>query len=130
MDEVGPVAGAVVRVQATENWTSTDGSGQFILGGLEPDTNVFITAWAPGFYVVGEEAVPGDKELEINLHALMRLKTIWITNGCLLCSIQDRVRTRAVRNATEGKVQISPTHFLWMNGCWMPIPNQPLTPVS
>ena len=69
LDEVGPVEGAVVRVQATENWTSTDESGLFVLSGLETGRNVFINAWASGFYIVGEDAAPGNSDVEIHLHA-------------------------------------------------------------
>ncbi|MBL7161643.1 MAG: carboxypeptidase regulatory-like domain-containing protein [Anaerolineales bacterium] len=69
VDEHGPVAGAVVRVQATENNTSTDEQGRFTLTGLQPGEQVFITAWASGYFIVGVEASPGAEDVEIYLEA-------------------------------------------------------------
>ena len=39
-DEGGPAAGAVVRVQTTENHTVTDPDGKFTLSGLDTDQTV------------------------------------------------------------------------------------------
>jgi len=66
LDEHGPVSGAVVRVQATENSTLTDSQGRFTLTGLPDEGQFFITAWASGYYIVGVEASPGE-EIEIRL---------------------------------------------------------------
>jgi hypothetical protein len=61
LDERGPVVGATVRVQATEIATSTDEEGRFVLSGLTPGQSVRVTAWAPGYYIVGGEGhLPGD----------------------------------------------------------------------
>ncbi len=69
----GPVAGATVRVQATERVTLTDSGGRFALAGAEPqDGLVVLTAWAPGFFCGGPvEASPGDGAvvLELEPHA-------------------------------------------------------------
>jgi hypothetical protein len=69
LDEHGPVAEATVRVQTTEIHTTTNADGQFTLSGVTPEKNLFITAWASGYYIVGIEAFPGDEDIEIQLHA-------------------------------------------------------------
>jgi hypothetical protein len=58
VDADGPVAGASVRVRATENQTSSDGSGAFTLDGLIPDEIVEVTAWADGYYVASLDIKP------------------------------------------------------------------------
>jgi hypothetical protein len=68
LDEHGPVANAVVRVQATENYTVANAEGKFTLSKLAPDEAVYVTAWASGYYIVGVEASPGDEDIEIHLH--------------------------------------------------------------
>ncbi|MCS7219845.1 MAG: carboxypeptidase regulatory-like domain-containing protein [Anaerolineae bacterium] len=50
-DAAGPVAGAIVRVQATENKTTTADDGSFTLSGISPTGLISVTAWAPGYYV-------------------------------------------------------------------------------
>ena len=70
IDEGGnPVSGAVVRVQTTEVKTLTDEDGQFVLTGLPIGEEFFVTAWSSGFFIVGVAAQPGDKNVEIELHA-------------------------------------------------------------
>jgi len=68
LDANGPVPGAVVRVQTTQNSNITDAEGRFTLTDLEPGKPVFVTAWAPGYFIVGVEATPGDEDIEIHLH--------------------------------------------------------------
>jgi hypothetical protein len=51
VDEDGPIAGAVVRQQTTENRTISEGDGAFILSDLPSDVPVTITAWAEGYFV-------------------------------------------------------------------------------
>jgi mono/diheme cytochrome c family protein len=70
LDEAGPVAGAVVRAQATNLFASTDVDGRFALTvselGEEP---VNLTAWAPGYFCAGPvEARAGQNDLELHLH--------------------------------------------------------------
>lgn len=50
-DASGPVAGAVVRVQATENKTTTATDGSFLLSGISATGLISVTAWAPGYYI-------------------------------------------------------------------------------
>ena len=68
IDNNGPLAGAIVRVQTTENTTTTDNDGHFILTGLTSEEEVFVTAWASGYYIVGENASPGNVDVELHLH--------------------------------------------------------------
>jgi hypothetical protein len=47
----GPVAGAVVRQQATSNATTSAADGSFSLGGLREGIQVVITAWHEGYLI-------------------------------------------------------------------------------
>ena len=49
-DEHGSVEGAVVRIQATGNATSTDNTGRFLLTDLDPGAPVTVNAWKQGYY--------------------------------------------------------------------------------
>jgi hypothetical protein len=56
VDDVGPVAGAVVRLQAAPHATITDGQGRFVLTTKEAvldDGERKLTAWAHGYYCGG-----------------------------------------------------------------------------
>jgi len=69
-DAQGPINGAVVRVQATEKYVTTNDSGQFTLTGLPVADSVKITAWAKGYYIGGGKAYwPGTKNVILELHA-------------------------------------------------------------
>jgi hypothetical protein len=70
-DVDGPVAGAIARVQATDNATSTDSDGHFVLTTSNPDEPVILTAWAKGYYIAAAEApyLPGASDVEIVLTA-------------------------------------------------------------
>jgi len=57
LDERGPVPGAVVRVQATENSTITDEDGRFTLSGLTPGESVTVSAWKHLYYCAKVEGV-------------------------------------------------------------------------
>jgi len=47
----GPLAGALVRQQATENMVLTDGEGRFELRDLPREGTLKITAWVEGYFV-------------------------------------------------------------------------------
>ena len=68
-DANGPVAGATVRVKATEIETRTEPDGHFVLAGLEPNEPVVLTAWAKGYYIGGgkTEYKPGAPNIVIVL---------------------------------------------------------------
>ena len=70
-DANGPVAGAVVRVKATESKTITDEKGHFVLSDLSTNKPVVLTAWAEGYYIGGGQTkhIPGNTDIEIVLTA-------------------------------------------------------------
>jgi len=63
------IAGAVVRVKATEKFTTTDENGNFILSDLQPEEPVTLTAWAEGYYIGGgkDEYITGSQDIRIVL---------------------------------------------------------------
>jgi len=67
LSERGPVAGATVRVQATDNKTSTAADGSFTLGSLTPGVPVRVTAWAEGYFVGSVTAEPGLETATISI---------------------------------------------------------------
>jgi len=70
-DANGPIAGTTVRIKATENKTTTDTKGHFVLSDLLENEPVVLTAWAEGYYIGGgkEQYFPGDSDIEIVLTA-------------------------------------------------------------
>jgi hypothetical protein len=68
-DPNGPVAGATVRVQATDIKTTTDENGRFVILGLKPDEPIILTAWAEGYYIGGGKTqhLTGTSDVEIIL---------------------------------------------------------------
>ena len=70
LDEANtPIAGAVVRVKATEKYTTTDENGKFELADLHPEESVILTAWAEGYYISGgkDEYVSGTTKIKLIL---------------------------------------------------------------
>ncbi len=67
LDADGPLAGATVRVRATENKTLTAADGSFVLRGLSASVPVSVTAWAEGYYVGWVSAAPGPEPVAITL---------------------------------------------------------------
>jgi mono/diheme cytochrome c family protein len=69
-DSRGPVSGAVVRVQTTQIFTTTDDSGRFNLTGLILNEQVKLTVWAAGYYIGGGKLyATGSKDIELTLVA-------------------------------------------------------------
>jgi hypothetical protein len=70
-DANGPVAGAVVRVKATENKAITNEKGHFVLSGLSDNEPIVLTAWAKGYYNGGgtDRYLAGKTDIEIVLKA-------------------------------------------------------------
>jgi hypothetical protein len=52
-----PLAGATVRIQATQHATLSDAQGRFILNGLEPGQPVTISAWKDLYYCAKQAGV-------------------------------------------------------------------------
>jgi hypothetical protein len=70
-DEHGPVAGALVQVQATRRSTTTDASGQFLFSGLDISSPVSLSAWQAGYYIAGgQTCLPGQQNIELRLKRL------------------------------------------------------------
>ena len=64
----GPVSGAVVRVQATENHVISDKDGRFTFNDLDPEKAVSLSAWSEGYYIAGGEIhQPGRDDVELTL---------------------------------------------------------------
>jgi hypothetical protein len=57
LDQDGPVSGATVRVQATNNATATAADGTFSLAGLTQGVTVTISAWKDAYYCAKVEGV-------------------------------------------------------------------------
>ena len=64
----GPVEGATVRVQATDNATLSQADGTFILSGLTAGTTVTVTASASGHYIGWVAVAPGPAPVTIQLN--------------------------------------------------------------
>ena len=66
-DSQGPIAGARVRVRATENLTFTDSLGHFTLAGLTDGQEVEIAAWFDGYYIASDHITPTVSGLTLTL---------------------------------------------------------------
>jgi hypothetical protein len=67
VDANGPVAGATVRVQLTENYTMTATNGSFTLSNLTITQPVTVTAWANGYYNGWSQAAAATAPVTITL---------------------------------------------------------------
>jgi hypothetical protein len=67
VDANGPVAGARVRVRATDNTTMTHTDGSFILTGLDGEQEVEIAAWAEGYYIASVFTTPPVEDVFLTL---------------------------------------------------------------
>jgi hypothetical protein len=66
-DAKGPVAGATVRIQATENKAVTGVDGSFILQGVSGTRSLTVTASLIGYYINWVKVKPGTKSVNITL---------------------------------------------------------------
>ncbi|MBE0411801.1 MAG: carboxypeptidase regulatory-like domain-containing protein, partial [Anaerolineales bacterium] len=65
-----PITGAVVRLKASNLAVETDADGYFQLLDIPANQPLFVTAWSPGYYINGLDAVqPGSMDLRIVLQA-------------------------------------------------------------
>ncbi len=67
LDAAGPVAGARVRVRATDNLTFTDDLGRFWLGGVTAGQASEVTAWADGYYITSTVVTPSISGVALTL---------------------------------------------------------------
>jgi hypothetical protein len=69
VDAKGPVPGALVKVQLTDNSTLSDADGSFVLSGLTSAATVTVTAWAAGYYIAWTTGVTGGEPISLTLEA-------------------------------------------------------------
>lgn len=69
IDSSGPVSGAIVRVRATENYTTTAADGQFNLVISGAPQEIEVTAWAEGYYVASSLVTPPASGVTITLRS-------------------------------------------------------------
>lgn len=69
VDTNGPVSGALVKVQLTDNSTLSDADGAFVLSGLTSGATVTITAWTPGYYIAWTTGIVGGDPISLTLEA-------------------------------------------------------------
>lgn len=71
IDESGPVARAVIRIQSTDRQTQSDAHGAFAIAvNGSPTKTVNLTGWAEGYFCAGPVPVaPGEQDVVIELHA-------------------------------------------------------------
>lgn len=62
-----PIGGAVVRWRGHSQFAVTDSQGNFALTVPSSDSDLHLTAWAPGYYVTGSEAVRHDEHVTLTL---------------------------------------------------------------
>lgn len=72
-DTDGPVSGALVRVQTTDNHTYTGDDGTFTLEGLNSAQSVTLVAWADGYLFGWTDVRGGDVDVAIVLTPHNRL---------------------------------------------------------
>lgn len=150
-----PVAGALVKIQATDNSTVSAADGSFTLAGLAPDAAVTVNAWKQGYYCAMEAGQPAGKQ-DVAI-GLIRYQTgdnpdyEWIppegNGGCADChpAINDIWRRNAHAGAarnprfltmylgtdTDGN-QSPPTRYEPGSGAWsgtlVPQPPDPALP--
>jgi len=58
VDSQGRIAGATVRVRATDNFVISAPDGQFMLTGLVAGQEIEVTAWAEGYYIATTHVTP------------------------------------------------------------------------
>ena len=70
LDQDGnPVAGALVRIQATSHATTSDRQGRFSLDGLEAGAALTVSAWKDLYYCAKQESVaPPAQDIRLVLH--------------------------------------------------------------
>ncbi len=123
VDAAGPVAGAVVRQQATSISTHSAADGTFTLPGLEAWKPIIVTAWAEGYHPGGTRVVPPRHGVTITLKrhpAVDNPEHAWLTSypaedkplGCGHCMV---AYPQWVKNAHAGAAR-NPRFLSLYNG--------------
>ncbi|RLT45612.1 MAG: hypothetical protein DWI57_00080 [Chloroflexi bacterium] len=69
VNSIGPVAGALVKVQLTDITDLSAQDGSFVLVGLTSGATVTVTAWAAGYYIAWTTGVVGGDPISLTLEA-------------------------------------------------------------
>ena len=123
VDAEGAVAGATVRVRATDNVTTTDAEGRFLLGGLIEGQEVEITAWADGYYIASRHVTPTASGVTLTLrpyHTADHPEYEWVspisgTSAGACGNCHPMVVSQWITNAHGGAVS-NPRFFSLYNG--------------
>jgi len=117
-----PVAGAVIRQQATTHATTSAADGSFVLSGLPQGISVTVTAWQAGYLVGWAEVVPPASGVTIALKAHYTSDNPdypWFSSNdpaspisCMHCMV---AHPQWVNNA-HGKAGTNPRFFSLYNG--------------
>jgi hypothetical protein len=123
LDATGPVAGASVRVRATQNATSTDAIGQFVLSALNEGEQVEVTAWADGYYVANTYVTPTVSGVTLTLrpyHTIDHPEYVWTspisgTSSGACGNCHPMIISQWITNA-HGSAVSNPRFFSLYNG--------------
>jgi hypothetical protein len=123
LDAAGPVAGANVRVRATQNATNTDANGNFVLSALNEGEQVEVTAWADGYYVANTYVTPTISGITLTLrpyHTVDHPDYVWTspisgTSSGACGNCHPMIISQWITNAHGGAVS-NPRFFSLYNG--------------
>jgi hypothetical protein len=123
LDEDGEVAGARVRVRATDNLTHTDAVGAFRLVGLEENQGVEIAAWADGYYVASTFVTPTVSGITLTLrryHTVDHPEYTWVspitgTSDTACGNCHPMILPQWTHNAHGGAI-VNPRFYSLYNG--------------
>jgi hypothetical protein len=132
-DAQGPVVGATVRIQATENATLSGMDGRFSLSELAAGEAVTVSAWKEGYYCAKvEAAIPGEQNLAITLHLYQTNDNpnyTWMPpqgeNSCFSC--KSDVTQVWLENDTHSQSATNPRFLTMYNGTDVAGNQSPLT---
>lgn len=77
----GPLAGALVQVQATPNTAKTDENGAFTLRGLGGAQPVVITAWSAGYYIAAMTLDPSAPDWDASSPLTITLRSLPVADN-------------------------------------------------
>ena len=123
LDQDGnPVEGATVRIQASQNFTTSDAQGNFVLRGLETGQAVTVSAWKDLYYCVNQEKVtPPAQDVQLRLRLYQTNDNpdyAWVPptgeNSCYSC--KPGVTQIWLDNDAHGKAALNPRFLSMYNG--------------
>jgi hypothetical protein len=123
LDQDGnPVEGATVRIQASQNFTTSDAQGNFVLRGLETGQAVTVSAWKDLYYCANQERVtPPAQDVQLRLRLYQTNDNpdyAWVPptgeNSCYSC--KPGVTQIWLDNDAHGKAALNPRFLSMYNG--------------